>query len=310
MMSLLRGMVLLSALLMAAGGARSAELEVTPSRVFAEALYVERQLEVIGRHLGTGVEDETIRPVRARLKPRHAMQKSYEILYKINRVREQHGLPVISVGALEPRLEVEPRLTFEQLRRIRTELELLFTRLGVEASIPPVEVVEGKTPADVYNKLRELSAHLDRIAADELIPSQVFGEAMRLYHDINAILSHLRIHDETIPPEKFVDATPGDVFRLGFGLLDEVQRLQRTANIERTDFSEFNVEARATPSQVFELIQLIIAELQSIKAHLGMRYDLTPPARHYRGKQPAEVLQVLGWCRRKLWLIDNDNFNR
>ena len=297
---------------------------VTPSVVYAEAMrighqltLVERRLGVIDRHDEHDGHDENgaheheaeMAPLRMALRPRHALQKGYEIYFKLNRLREQLGIPVVSVGSLEPRLEVKPLLTYEQLRRIRAELDLLLERLEIDEPLPPVPVVAGKTPVDVYNKLRELSLHLDHVTGDQLVPSQVFGEAMRIYHDINAILSYLRISDETVPPAKREGVTPVDAYQFAFDLLGEVQRLQRMANIPRTDFSEFQGRGRA-PSDVFEMTQLIIAELQTVKAHLGMRRDLTPTASHYSGKSPAEVQQVFGWCRRKLWLIDNNNFNR
>ena len=286
---------------------------VTPSVVFAEAVYIGHQLELVERRLGVEAVDAGAgarqTPLRIPLKPRHALQKSYEILFKLNRLREQQGMPVVSAGSLEPRLEAEPLLTYEQLRRIRGEVDLLLSRLKVTARPKPVAVVPGKNPVDVYNKLRELSLHLDHVTGDALVPSQVFGEAMRIYHDINAVLSHLHISDETIPPAKRDGVTPADAFRFAYDLLGEVQRLQRMANIPRTDFGEFAERGNA-PSDVFEMTQLIIAELQTVKAHLGMFRDLTPTARHYRAKTPAEVQQVLGWCRRKLWLIDSQNFNR
>ncbi|WP_459865312.1 hypothetical protein [Endothiovibrio diazotrophicus] len=282
---------------------------VTPSRVYAEALVIGQRLELMERHLGVTEEEWQRTPLRLPLKPRHTAQLSYELLFKLNRLREQRGMPTAAAGALEPRLEVEPLVTYEQLRRVRTELDLLLVRLGIDepAAAPPA--VEGKAPIDVYNKLRELSRQIDHINGDELVPSQVFGETMRIYADINTILAALRITDETVPPTKEERATPVDAYRIGYQLLGEVQRLQRMADIPRTDFSEFE-GAGKDPEDVFEMTQLILAELQTVKAHLGLRFDFTPPARHYTGKRPAEVQQVLGWCRRKLWLIDNNNFFR
>ena len=50
---------------------------------------------------------------------------------------------------------------------------------------------------------------------------------------------------------------------------------------------------------------MIIAELQVIKAYIGLNDYITPAAAKYNSKTPVEVDQLMNWNLRKLSLIDS-----
>jgi len=50
------------------------------------------------------------------------------------------------------------------------------------------------------------------------------------------------------------------------------------------------------------MTQMVLAELQTIKAYIGID-TITPGAARYTTKTPAEVDQLMGWNLRKLDLI-------
>ncbi|MBF0420745.1 MAG: hypothetical protein HQL78_11350, partial [Magnetococcales bacterium] len=71
-----------------------AGMEITPSEVFAEAVRIEKEVNLIKDHLGiTAVK--TIAPTRTQFLPRHSWQIGYLILSKINFFRQQQGFPVL-----------------------------------------------------------------------------------------------------------------------------------------------------------------------------------------------------------------------
>ncbi len=49
---------------------------------------------------------------------------------------------------------------------------------------------------------------------------------------------------------------------------------------------------------------MIIAELQTIKAYIGLKHYITPVATTYRDKTPAHVEQLMSWNLRKVSLIN------
>ena len=160
----------------------------------------------------------------------------------------------------------------------------------------------GKKPSDVYHLLNTVSLTLDAINGTGFSPAHVFAQVMRIHADVASLLDALEIKDATAPPAKRENIAPRDVFALGMETLKEIGRLQRSAGIIRVDFSDLWAD-QVTPTEVFGTMEIILAELQTLKASLGLRHAMTPPASHYDGKNPADVHQILGWTLRKLKLI-------
>ena len=87
-------------------------------------------------------------------------------------------------------------------------------------------------------------------------------------------------------------------------VLEKLQNLQHSVGIKTVDFSVFDKE-KATPSDVYTITGMILAELQPIKAYIGLTTSVTPPALSYTKKVPADIEQLMGWNLRKLSLIIN-----
>lgn len=51
------------------------------------------------------------------------------------------------------------------------------------------------------------------------------------------------------------------------------------------------------------MTQMIIAELQTLKAYVGLKNYITPAASVYVNKKPADVDQLMNWNLRKIALI-------
>jgi len=268
----------------------------TPSDVYTEALRVKGDIAVISRHFNIAMVDNPA-PVFTQLKPRNAWQKSYEIMVKINILREKYGLPRIEEAQIKPLKKLDPGLTHEQVRRILTELDIFMIRMGISARTPLAEQQTAKTPADVYNLLNALSTQLDAINGVSFVPSHVFAQNMRVMDDLNLILARLNIYERIGPPNKNSDAQPKDVYQTALRVMSEIHRLQMMAAIEPVDFHRFKVGA-ISPADVFDLSQMLLAEIQPIKAHLQIS-NVTLPAQVYSGKTPGDAQQVLGWALRK-----------
>lgn len=273
--------------------------QATPSNVFSQVMQIEKELLILKKHLNItkGYKFDPIE--KTELKPRHAWQKTYEIMVKINVFRRAHSLPTIEPVNMEPVLNIAPVLTYEQTQRILAELSILKFRLGITKKVSKADKYKNKTPMNVFNKLREVSSILDVINGSEFSPSYVFGEAMRIYKDINIILNKLKIADTAIPPEKVISDTPKDSLLSELKLLEKIFTLERSIGLEGIDVAVFYLE-NPGPPEVFELTQIILAELQVIKASLGIRHEITQAAHFYSQKTPADVNQLIGWSLLKM----------
>lgn len=273
--------------------------------------HVYRECEKIAAEIGIIKNSMNIRQeakvekIGTALKNHHIWQKTYEILIKINILREKNRFPIIAVSSCKPVKKLNTFFIYEQTRRIILEIQLVKENLGIEQKVDSSlldETFYVKSNADVYNLLDAISAELDIINGEKFTPRHVFSQAMRILDDINFILDALNIIDTTVPPKKNKDVEPKDVFGTAFELLNVIQSLQAMVAIETTDFYDFKRQ-NITPKEVFEINLIVLAELQIIKAHLGLRSSMTPPAGYYENKIPADVQQILGWAIRRLKLI-------
>ncbi|WP_130470533.1 hypothetical protein [Candidatus Magnetaquicoccus inordinatus] len=275
---------------------------MTPSHVYAEALRLEKEVEILKSHFGI-TEVRQTEPVVAQLQPRHPWQKSYLIFRKINLFRRQHGFPEQAAQSLQPVLNLEPHLVYEQTQRLLTEMQLLKLRLGITKSVPPQELIADKQPADVFNKLHFISVQWDLLLRAATTTNELYAEVKRIDADVDTIMDALHISDQAFPPANRGTVSLSELLASSFTLLTEVQRLQQLAAIPRIDFEPFRHPKEISLADVWNMIGFILAELQTVKASLGLHKHLTPVAEYYEEKSPAVLQQLLGYVTHKLHLI-------
>lgn len=278
---------------------------ITPNDVYAEVMLIQDEIHSLLKHYDIKHEHEKILNqvyINTKLMPRNTWQKSYEILVKINMMRTSHNLARIEPVGMEPVLNLNPDLVYEQTQRILTEIKIFKTRLGMKRLSKKIKTFKNKTPLDVFNALSHVSFSFDELNRSSFTPSYVFAETMRIYDDLSVILEHLKIKDTTIPTSRNDKATPSDTFRESMKILSKIKTIQFAAGIKSVDFSAF-IKEKPTPSDVFTMTQMILSELQPIKAYIGLYHYITPPAVVYTSKTPADVDQLMKWNLRKISLI-------
>jgi len=292
--------ILFTTSLSCAAPATQETIIITPNQVYAEVERIEADVLSIMKYRKR-VSTNTVQHRSVQFKPRHVWQKTYEILVKINIYRRADHYPTIAVGTLEPVQELHPKLVFDQTQRILTELQLIKLRLNLVASspTPAARIQHGKMPSDVYALLDKVSSDLDSLIGFDFTSSDVFAEVIRLNSDIEVILNALEISDVSFPPIKHKNSQPADAFKVAFELLDTVEKIQRYLSINVSDFSGLEKDT-VDSGDVFELIELIIAELQPIKFSLSLQHVRTPNNKDYVDKTPADVEQLIGWCHNRL----------
>lgn len=279
------------------------DYKTTPNEVYGQLHLINQEINMLKQHFNiTG--KATSNQLNTELFPRHLWQKTYEILLKINLLREKHNLPYIAVSSREPHKNPPPIIVYEQLLRIRTELDIIKYFLD----IPSIELSSKKfnniKVVDSFNFANNISAELDLLVGKSITPSFVFAQAMRISEDITFILDALDINNDTIPPPKKPDTTPRDSYETAQRLMKEIARIQRIRGVASIDFKALKPTGEIKPDDVFSMTGIILAELQTIKAYLGLKHALTPVAKRYTNIEPADVEQMLGWCVRKMQLID------
>jgi len=273
----------------------------TPAEVFVQAKRIESEVKLLLAHEHRSSTVEFV-PFEANLRPRHVWQKGYIIQTKLNIYRKNKHWPIWIASGLEPVLVFDPSLVFEHTQLILTELANIKSRLGIHTVTGLPKLIRGKKPIDVFNQLHRVSLLLDRLNQQVISPSAVFPEVMRIYYDTSLIINELKISDRSFPPAKNKDSSPGHNLIAAFDLLKQIQRIQQLGRMEKTDLSSFASVQSPGPTDVYNMVELAIAELQAIKAYLGINQP-TPPATDFGLKTPVEVNQLIGWVKNKLLLI-------
>ena len=281
-------------------------IKITPSEVFTEALRLDSELETMKNHFGVDtLQKETylkMKKVNGSFKPKHVWQLAYMLNVKINMFRVKHNLPRIAEVGIEPVLNVNPNMPYGMLRRQITEIQIIKKFFHIDEKVKSVKKVHGKTPTDVFNKLLHISKELDKLNKQDIDPSRVFSQVMRLYQDVTLILKVLNIKDDTLPSKKNKNSKPKDAFKQAIKLIKQIQRVQRTADIQRTDFSGLH-KKDIVPEDVFIIIGMANAEIQTLKAYLGLKQEVAPLAKFYSNKTPSDVEQLIGWVTKRIELI-------
>jgi hypothetical protein len=277
--------------------------DISPATVYAEALRIGQEVDLIKRHFKiTG--HATAAPVTADLQPRHVWQKTYLILIKLNLFRRKHGLTGFAPLIHEPDLKSDPRTAWGQTQRILTEIRIIKAYLDIPGAVGPIATVAGKRPIDVFNKLDEISHDLDLLVGEQVNPSVVYAEALRVDQDVDLLLRHVGTADIAFPPARNPAAKPKDSLRAAFAVMDQIQRLQRKLGLPGTDFTAFRDRDDAVSADVLNMVGMCVAEIQLVKAQLGLLHSLTPPAEYQAGKTPTEVAQLLSYMAAKLRLVE------
>jgi len=280
----------------------AAATEITPNDAFALAYRVNAEIAILKRFFKI-TDKIKVEEVQAALTPRHTWQRIYGVFYRLNVLRKKLELPVMDVPTLEPLRDVKPLVIFEQGLRLLNEIEILKFHLGITEKSPPPPKFSGKVPTDLFNMYTHISAELDLLNGSAFTPNDTYSQTMRVLEDVNAILETLEIQDDTIPPPKKEGGVPADSFETAMQILNEMNRIRELLDLEAVDANAFRVYKNITSTEVFGLIGIVLAELQSIKFRLGMKYTLTPAAKHYKGKVSADVAQILAWSLRKAKLV-------
>ncbi|MCI5166467.1 MAG: hypothetical protein D3903_10295 [Candidatus Electrothrix sp. GM3_4] len=282
-----------------ASGALAELVEISPSEVYSQVMQIDKEVVLLKKYFGL-TREKKADIYRGKLRPRHVWEKSYVVQVKINVLRKKIGLPRNEPNNIEPELNLSPGLVFEQSQRLLAEFRILKKRLGIMAQVSAPQQFKGKQSIDVFNRLHHISYQLDVLNSEEINSNYVFAEVMRIYEDVIIILNKLQIRDLTYPPGKEQEVTPADSLAATFELIAEIQRLQKNANIERPDFSIFQKKEAVLPSDVFNLVGMALAELQTIKAYIDLTQSVTPPAVTHERKTSNDVHQLLRWVTRIL----------
>ncbi|HID00040.1 MAG TPA: hypothetical protein EYP05_01685 [Piscirickettsiaceae bacterium] len=240
--------------------------------------------------------------------PRHEYQKALEVLSKINRYRQINQLGPVAVPPY-PSRQVTANEVYEMIQRLITELRVL---MDEDAFKQAQKMAEKYVPIPAYFSRTHNYELLWRIskAFDPLLgvrgftPSDVYGQTLIVLDAIRFLRTTQNITDMPPKPPRPDNKHPNHALQEAARLLQKIHQAERNLWMDAVEVPRIPKRV-ITPTEVYDQMQTIIAELQRIKYRLGVERDLIEPPTHTH-KTPSDVVQNLRWAQAAMPLFPLD----
>lgn len=234
--------------------------------------------------------------------PRHVYQKALEVLAKVNRYRLIKGMGEIVIPHY-PARQITPDEVYGLVMHVRDEIRLLLPRSSRHLSFPSL-AKRHVTPTEVYANLWLTSLAFDPLLGVRgFTPSDVYQQAEYIVQ----IVDFLRLSQNKAlrldKPEKTQGKHPNHALQAAYKLQNKISVVQKNLWMPAPEKAPKVPRRVISPTDVYDALQVVIAELQRIKYRLGIDRELPlPPAR--KNKTPDDVIQLLTYAERLLPSFD------
>jgi len=266
--------------------------EKTPSDVYAQAYLLKQKMIYLREQAGI-TDSFPIIGKQVGKAPRHVLQKSLEVLSKINRYRINHNYGEISIPNY-PSRKITPSDVFAYTKRLNEEVSP-FCDNKFLISLKEKKFSK-KTPSDVYEILWEVSLGFDKLLGiGGFTPTDVYEQSQTIVAIAKFLRNSQGNFDEIKKPKVKEGLHPNHALNTSYELLHKIADVQKKLWMKPT-----KVPAKSytviTPTQVYDSLQNIIAEMQRLKTRLGVeRYFEIKPEKE--DKTPSDVVANLLYAK-------------
>ena len=274
---------------------------VSPSHVYQAVLDLIAEV-VILRH-AVGVSDAPGEAViREGSLPVHVYAKSMEVMEKVARLQTRLNLTPMEVGRI-PVKYITPLDVYHNVQKTVGELRVLKQQLAINSEILPVPYSDGRRNSLVYKKLGDASLLLDSLVGGPTGIRDIHVRVFMIHQELRPIADRLNVALETVLPEVERNRQTQEIAQQLLRCLYKVMEFQSALGIGTSSISNFSIE-RATPSQVFDATNILLAEVARIRFHMNIRVPTTKSTNLY-AKEPADLFaEVLLMIRNLDLMID------
>ena len=265
--------------------AQATENNVTPSHVFRATRDLLAEIQILRDELGVYDYPAEAEPQEDRA-PVHVYAKTLEVLSKVTRVQRRYGMTPGDVGQI-PVKEIVPGDVLRSVNGILDEVRRIKTQMVIEAEIDPAEFAGGKTPSMVYKNLADASFLLDGLRGRPLTPTDVYGNAVAILDELELIAAKMKVPLRTETPEVNGAKKPTEVAQQVLRATYKVINLQTRLGMDASAVPTLTL-VRVTPSEVYDATNMLMAEMNRIKVHLGINLPREPRP-DARNKRPEDV---------------------
>ncbi len=271
--------------------------EKTPSDVYAQVQLLADDVRALRKknHITRVWPHVAVKPG---YKPQHVFQKALEVLSKINSYR----VNIVKTGGITiprfPGRDITPNEVFSVVVRLHQELALLVEGSQSRQEVSPEQeprFVTIRTSSDVYAALSEVSIALEEtLGLRSITPSEVYTRSLQVIERVRFLRRSQGLPLDVPRPPRSRGKLPNHALQAVHQLLAKIRRVERNLWMKPVRLSA--VPKRViTPSDVYDAMGVVMAELQGIKFRLGLEREFAEPEPQ-RGKTPDDVIQNTLWA--------------
>jgi len=219
------------------------------------------------------VQDEAPAYLPFNRQPRHVIQKTRDMLLRINVLLKRAGLESEYIE-VTPITHITDKIVAKQLDHLLQAT----TRLRTKHNLPTefgqeVEPHFGKTITDVYASLQVVEKMLEALGVPITSPNEAFQFAVIVRDDIQFIM-HNRFHMcDDMSPEHAKDKNAADVYYYLYTVLGEIHEMTRREFSHHVPPNLHVPQLKRPPiseEDVIDLLDQTIADVGAMKHSMGM----------------------------------------
>ena len=227
--------------------------------------------------------------------PRHVLQKTLEVLIKINKYRQNNNLGEINIP-IYPSRDITSEDVYFNVKRLNSEIGLLLKNINcphtIELSI--LKKYTNKTPNDSYYEVWLASLAMDELLGKGFSPIDNYKQSVIVVDIINFIRNSQGIYTQVSMPKKKNRKHPNHVLYQTNSLLQKISLAEKKLWMQAVDVPQ-NPQRIITPTEVYDSMQIVITELIRIRRRLGIErsYEAKDVL---ESKTPSDVLQNIEYA--------------
>jgi len=227
--------------------------------------------------------------------PRHVLQKTLEVLKKINKYRQNNNLGLVNVP-IYPSKSISSEDVYFNVRRLNNEVDLLLKKIDCQHinKLSIKKTYTDKTSNDTYYEIWLASLAMDELLGKGFSPTDNYRESLLIIDIINFIRNSQGIYDEVEVPQKKKRKHPNHVLYATNKLLHKISKAEKRLWMEPVDVAK-NPQRIITPTEVYDAMQTVITELIRIRRRLGIERFYEPKTQEI-SKTPSDVLQNIEYA--------------
>ena len=239
-----------------------------PDGLLGATEMVRLEIGVLRSELGANDFPARAEPHQNRV-PIHVYVKALEVMSKVAALQRRLGVAVDDVRD-PPSSDVSADEAMGAVQDILDGLHAIKDQMVIDTAVNAATTAGGpRTLATAYRNLADASLLLDGLIGRELTLPAVFQNMMAAVEDINLIATRLQVPLNAQLPEVTDTRDLISVAQQAMRAAYKVANLQTRLGMDASAVPTLTM-VRVSPTEVYDLIGILRAELARIKGHLGV----------------------------------------